>query len=110
MSNRPYGLFNLHGIGFSKTGEKFEAPRVPEIIITADGNRLQVPAEPIYFTNFNGYTEANHYQVYGPLTDKSELKVESTMPGVEIKIGKIEDGRATVRCTYNGKEKVFHIN
>ncbi|MBP5418992.1 MAG: hypothetical protein J6Y72_04200 [Bacteroidales bacterium] len=110
MSNRPYGLFNLHGIGFSKAGETFEAPRVPEIIITADGNRLQVPAEPIYFTNFNGYTEANHYQVYGPLTDKSELKVESTVPGVEIKIGKIVDGRATVRCTYNGKEKVFLIN
>ena len=110
MSNKPYGLFNLHGIGFSKAGEQFEAPRVPEIIITADGNRLHVPAEPIYFTNFNGYTEANHYQVYGPLTDKSELKVESTVPGVEIKIGKIVDGRATVRCTYNGKEKVFLIN
>ncbi|MCR5696378.1 MAG: hypothetical protein K6G73_05305 [Marinilabiliaceae bacterium] len=110
MSNKPYGLFNLHGIGFSKAGETFEAPRVPEIIITADGNRLQVPAEPIYFTNFNGYTEANHYQVYGPLNDKSELKVESTVPGVEIKIGKIEDGRATVRCKYNGKEKVFLIN
>lgn len=110
ISNRPYGLFNLHGIGFSKAGEQFEAPRVPEIIITADGNRLQVPAEPIYFTNFNGYTEANHYQVYGPLTDKSVLKVESTVPGVEIKIGKIEDGRATVRCIYNGKEKVFLIN
>lgn len=110
ISNRPYGLFNLHGIGFSKAGETFEAPRVPEIIITADGNRLQVPVEPIYFTNFNGYTEANHYQVYGPLTDKSELKVESTVPGVEIKIGKIVDGRATVRCTYNGKEKVFLIN
>lgn len=110
ISNRPYGLFNLHGIGFSKAGETFEAPRVPEIIITADGNRLQVPAEPIYFTNFNGYTEANHYQVYGPLTDKSVLKVESTVPGVEIKIGKIEDGRATVRCIYNGKEKVFLIN
>lgn len=110
ISNRPYGLFNLHGIGFSKAGETFEAPRVPEIIITADGNRLHVPAEPIYFTNFNGYTEANHYQVYGPLTDKSELKVESTVPGVEIKIGKIVDGRATVRCTYNGKEKVFLIN
>lgn len=110
MSNKPYGLFNLHGIGFSKAGENFEAPRVPEIIITADGNRLHVPAEPIYFTNFNGYTEANHYQVYGPLTDKSVLKVESTVPGVEIKIGKIEDGRATVRCIYNGKEKVFLIN
>lgn len=110
ISNRPYGLFNLHGIGFSKAGENFEAPRVPEIIITADGNRLQVPAEPIYFTNFNGYTEANHYQVYGPLTNKSELKVESTVPGVEIKIGKIDDGRATVRCIYNGKEKVFLIN
>lgn len=110
MSNKPYGLFNLHGIGFSKAGEQFEAPRVPEIIITVDGNRLHVPAEPIYFTNFNGYTEANHYQVYGPLTNKSELKVESTVPGVEIKIGKIEDGRATVRCIYNGKEKVFLIN
>jgi hypothetical protein len=32
------------------------------------------------------------------------------VPGVEIKIGKIVDGRATVRCIYNGKEKVFLIN
>ncbi|MBE6339293.1 MAG: hypothetical protein E7069_00965 [Bacteroidales bacterium] len=110
MSNKPYGLFNLHGIGFSKAGENFEAPRVPEIIISADGKRLNIPPTPVFFTTSNGYTEANHYQVYGPLTNKSELKVESTVPGVEIKIGKIEDGRATVRCIYNGKEKVFLIN
>ena len=107
----PYGLFNLHGIGFSKAGESLDIPQVPQITITADGNVLSIPAQPVFFTNANGYYEANHYQVYGPITDKSTLKAESDIKdGVKITISKITDGRATIRATYNGKEKVFLIN
>ncbi|MBO7597650.1 MAG: hypothetical protein J6T70_11465 [Bacteroidales bacterium] len=84
---------------------------VPQITITADGNALTIPSQPIFFTNFNGYYECNHYQVYGPITDKSTLKVDSDIKsGIKISIGKITDGRATIRAEYNGKEKVFLIN
>ncbi|MBP5369327.1 MAG: hypothetical protein J6Z01_12830 [Bacteroidales bacterium] len=84
---------------------------VPQITITADGNALTIPSQPIFFTNFNGYYECNHYQVYGPITDKSTLKVDSDIKsGMKISISKITDGRATIRAEYNGKEKVFLIN
>ena len=56
---RPQGLFDLHGIGFSKAGEVLEAPQVPQVTITIDGQALVIPQNPIWFTNLNGYAEAN---------------------------------------------------
>ena len=106
----PYGLFDLHGIGFTKGGATIDVPQVPQIEIVADGNKLTIPDQPVYFTNLNGYYECNHYQVYGPLTDNSTLKVTSNNPAVKITVSKIVDGRATAKCVYNGKEKVFLIN
>ena len=108
---RPQGLFDLHGIGFSKAGENLEAPQVPQVTISIDGQALVIPKNPIWFTNLNGYAEANHYQVYGKLCDKNnEIKASSTVPGVKFEISKIVEGRATVKATYNGKTKVFLIN
>ena len=108
---RPQGLFDFHGIGFSKAGENFEAPQVPQVTISIDGQALVIPKNPIWFTNLNGYAEANHYQVYGKLCDKhNEIKASSTVPGVKFEISKIVEGRATVKATYNGKTKVFLIN
>ena len=104
------GLFDLHGIGFSKKGEKFERPQVPQVTITADGKRLTIPATPIRSTNANGYTDATRYQVYAPLTAGSELKATADNPNVKIEVSKIVDGRATVKCTYKGNQKVFLIN
>ncbi|MBQ2096989.1 MAG: hypothetical protein II480_02335 [Bacteroidales bacterium] len=106
----PYGLFDLHGIGFTKGGATIDVPQVPQIEIVADGNKLTIPDQPVFFTNLNGYYECNHYQVYGPLTDNSTLKVTSNNPAVKITVSKIVDGRATAKCVYNGKEKVFLIN
>ena len=108
---RPQGLLDLHGIGFSKAGENFEAPQVPQVTISIDEQALVIPKNPIWFTNLNGYAEANHYQVYGKLCDKNnEIKASSTVPGVKFEISKIVEGRATVKATYNGKTKVFLIN
>lgn len=107
---RPVGLFDLHGIGFSKKGEKFERPQVPQVTIMADGKRLNIPATPIRSTNANGYTDATRYQVYAPLTAGSELKATADNPEVKIEVSKIVDGRATVKCTYKGNQKVFLIN
>lgn len=106
----PVGLFDLHGIGFSKKGEKFERPQVPLVTITADGKRLTIPATPIRSTNANGYTDATRYQVYAPLTAGSELKATADNPNVKIEVSKIVDGRATVKCTYKGNQKMFLIN
>jgi hypothetical protein len=106
---RPQGLFDLHGIGFSK-GTDFEVPVVPQVTITADGKKLNIPATPIRSTNQNGYTDLIRYQVYGPLKASTKLAATSDVPGVKFQISPVTDGRATVKATYQGKEKIFLIN
>ena len=105
---RPQGLFDLHGVGFTKGSQLIEVPVVPQITITADGQKLNIPEKPIMSTNQNGYTEANHYQLYGPL--KAKLEAKSDVPGVTFEISPIADGRATVKATYKGATKIFLIN
>ena len=112
---RPQGLFDLQGIGFSKNGSENmpDSPMsflAPKVTITADGQPLNIPATPIYSTNANGYTECNHYQVYGPLKANSVLKASSELPDVKFEISPITDGRATISATYKGKTKFFLIN
>jgi hypothetical protein len=108
---RPQGLFDLHGISFSK-GSDHTAPMVPEVTITVDGKKLNIPAQPIMSTNANGYTECNHYQLYAPLKADSKIGVTSnaTKGAISYDHSRIVDGRATVKVTYNGKEKIFLIN
>ena len=106
---RPQGLFDLHGIGFSK-GTDFEVPVVPQVTITADGKKLNIPATPIRSTNQNGYTDLIRYQVYGPLKAGTKLAATSDVPGVKFQISPVADGRATIKATYKGKEKIFLIN
>ena len=107
---RPQGLFDLHGIGFSKGTERVIAPEVPQVIITVDGQKLNIPERPLMSTNQNGYTECNHYQLYVPLKAGSKIETKATHPGVKFTVSPISDGRATVRATYQGQEKVFLIN
>lgn len=105
---RPQGLFDLHGIGFTKTDAK-PVPFVPEVTITVDGHKLQLPKTPIRSTEANGYTEENRYQTYARMTDTSVIN--ATAPSsVNIKVGKIADGRATVTCEYRGQKKIYLIN
>jgi hypothetical protein len=107
---RPIGLFDLHGIGFSKGTVPCEKPVVPQITITADGKQLNVPTTPIRCSNANGLTDQIRYQVYGPLTDNSALKVTASEPDVKFEVSKIVEGRATVKCTWHGLEKIYLIN
>jgi len=104
------GLVDMHGIGFAKSGKPCQRPVVPEVSITVDGKQVAMPKQPVFSTNDNGLMDLTHYQTYAPLTDKSVIKATANGGNVDIKIGKITDGRATVRCTYNGKEKVYMIN
>ncbi len=104
------GLFNLHGIGFSKQGETLEMPQVPTVTITVDGKPLAMPATPVYATNANGYMDATNYQVYAPLKDDSKIVVTLSFGDVKVDVSNIVDGRATVKCTYNGKTKRYLLN
>ncbi len=107
---RPQGLFDLHGISFSK-GADHTAPVVPQVIITVDGKELSIPARPIMATNQNGYMEADHYQLYAPLKNSgSMIEAKATAPGVTFEVSPVVAGRATVKATFNGKTKTFLIN
>ena len=108
---RPQGLFDLHGIAFSKgKSNAVSAPVVPDITITVDGQKLNIPTKPVMTSNQNGYTECNHYQVYAPLKAGSQLKATASHPAVKISVSSITEGRATVRCMWQGREKIFLIN
>lgn len=108
QSQRPQGLFDLHGIGFTKT-DNCPVPLVPEVTITVDGQKLQLPETPIRSTEANGYTEENRYQTYARMTDSSVISATAS-PDVDINVGKIADGRATVTFTYRGQKKIYLIN
>jgi hypothetical protein len=106
---RPQGLFDLHGLYFSK-GAAHNVPVVPQLTITADGKQLNLPTTPIRSTNQNGYTEANRYQVYAPLKAGTKLEAKADVAGVKCEVSPIVEGRATVKCTYQGKTKIYLIN
>ena len=106
---RPQGLFDLHGIGFTKGGA-WRTPVVPQVTITVDGKQLAIPTTPLYSSNANGYTECNHYQVYAPLKADSKLSATSQNKAVMFVVTPIVAGRATVTATYCGKTKVYLIN
>ena len=107
---RPEGLFDLHGIGFSTSSTTCTPPVVPTVTITVDGQRLNLPSTPIRGTNANGYTDVTHYQTYAPMKEGSVIKATASDPAVSITVGKIVDGRASVKCTYTGQDKVYLIN
>ena len=109
QQQRPEGLFDLHGIAFTKNGQSCEPPAVPQITIMADGKELTIPALPIRTTNQNGYTDLTRYQVYAPQNVK-QLEVKSSVPGVKTTISPITEGRATITCDYNGQKKIYLIN
>jgi len=107
---RPQGLFDLQGIGFSRQGLTCERPIAPTITITVDGQQVNLPQLPVRSTGANGYTEENRYQTFARMSDSSVIKATATSPEVSFKIGKIADGRATVTCTYRGQKKIYLIN
>ena len=107
---RPQGLFDLHGLGFSRNGGSCEPPVVPQVKITVDGKAVNLPSAPQYATNDNGFMDASSYQAYAPLKANSVIKATATDPAVKIEVGKVTDGRAIVTCTYKGVKKVYKLN
>ena len=107
---RPQGLFDLHGLGFSRNGGSCEPPVVPQVKISVDGKAVNLPSAPQYATNDNGFMDASNYQAYAPLKANSVIKATATDPAVKIEVGKVTDGRAIVTCTYKGVKKVYKLN
>ena len=107
---RPVGLFDLHGIGFSKSDTPCERPIVPVVTISVDGKQAIIPSEPIRGTNANGLTDAIRYQVYAPVKEGSTIQAKASDSSVQIEVSPIVEGRATVKCTYQGLQKIFLIN
>lgn len=107
---RPQGLFDLHGIGFSKKGQACEPEAIPQVAITVDGKAVNLPSAPQYATNDNGFMDASNYQAYAPLSNASVIKATASDPSVKIEVGKVTDGRAIVTCTWKGVKKVYKIN
>ena len=106
---RPQGLFDLHGISFSK-GVSMTGPIVPQVTIYVDGQKLNIPERPIMSTNANGYTECNHYQLYAPRKEGAKIEAKSDVPDVKFEIINGKDCRATVKATYKGQTKYYLIN
>ena len=103
-------LVDFHGIGFAKAGKPCQRPAVPTVSILVDGKAVAMPTKPIFSTNDNGLMDLTNYQVYAPLKPNSTIMVVTNGGSVKREIGKIVDGRATVRCTFNGIEKIYKIN
>jgi hypothetical protein len=110
QQQRPQGLFDLHGIGFTSLGETMAQPVVPKVSITVDGQSLFIPEQPLRASNENGYTDYSHYQVYGKLNPTSVIQASATDPQVQVQVSSINEGRATVTYTYHGQKKVYLIN
>ncbi|MBR6319339.1 MAG: hypothetical protein IKR50_02730 [Prevotella sp.] len=106
---RPQGLFDLHGISFSK-GANHTAPIVPQITITVDGQKLLIPDTPIRATNQNGLMDASTYQLYAPMKQGAKIEVNASDPSVTYEISTGTEYRATVKATYKGKTKTYRIN
>ena len=83
---------------------------MPQVTITANGKKLNIPSTPVRFTNQNGYPDQIRYQLYGPVEAGVKLKATSDVPGVKFDISPIVEGRATIKATYKGQTKIFLIN
>ena len=81
----------------------YNGPVVPEVTITVDGKKLNIPEKPIMATNLNGYMEANHYQVYGPL--KADSKIEATCENAKNAVKFLEGGdKVKVSIRFRGRQ------
>lgn len=103
-------LFNLYGIGFSKAGMPCVRPEVPTVSVTVDGKSVTLPRMPVFATNENGITKLNSYQLHATLKPGSIVEAKASSPDVKVEVSPVVDGRSSVRCTYQGQQKIYLIN
>ena len=106
-------LFDLHGIAFSKNGNKLERPVPPTIEITVDGKAVEMPAHPVRFNHQNGFVYPDHYQVNMEIPHAA--KVEARAVGqnadkVKIEVIRSVERKAYVKAVYEGKMKLYTLS
>ncbi len=107
---KPQGLVDIQGIAFIKNGLDLKSPEIPQVTITVDDIRVNLPQTAMLSTNQNGSTQTDHYQAYARLTPNSVIKAPATDPSVKFEIGKVQDGRAVVKATWKGATKTYLLN
>lgn len=109
-------LFTLHGLGFTKRGQKMSRPVVPSVAITVDGKNVEVPTTPERMSHENGLTG---YDVYSleyarPAGEKGQpvVKATSSNPNVRIAVTQATPSKPTaeVKATYKGVTKTYRVN
>lgn len=107
-------LCMLKGLGFSKRGKHLECPKVPEVTISVNGNRVELPATPTRMTAENGYTGYDRYDVdyklEGNRNPTPKVTASSDDRKVKINISQPVGGKATVTFDNRGVKKIYTIN
>ena len=96
-------LCDIMGLGFTRKGQRMEFPVPPAVRISVGGVALEMPAHPIWTTDFNGLTDCTNYEVTVPEGASGAIAVKAPK-SVEVSID--QDARI-VRCTYRGMTKTF---
>lgn len=110
-ANEP--LFDLHGIAFSKNGNKLERPVPPTIEITVDGKAVEMPVHPVRFNHQNGFVYPDHYQVNMEVPHGAKVDaraVGQNADKVTIEVIRSVERKAYVKATYQGKMKLYTLS
>lgn len=105
----------LKGLGFSKKGKVMEFPKVPEVAISVDGKRVDLPSTPVRMTGHNGYTGYDQYEAFYSVAGKGNavpvVGATCDNPDVKIEIKQPEspEGTAVVKFDYKGIVKTYTV-
>lgn len=104
-------LYTLRGMGFSKKDAKFRVPYVPEMKITVDGKKVDIPEYPELTTADNNFINNNHYYIKGDYKDGKTpiVAAGSSDNDVNIEMIKSTPEETIIEAVYNGMPKYFHI-
>ncbi len=87
---------------------------MPEVTISVNGNRVELPATPTRMTAENGYTGYDRYDVdyklEGNRNPTPKVTASSDDRKVKINISQPVDGKATVTFDNRGVKKIYTIN
>lgn len=102
-------LFDLHGLGFCKKGEKLDRPVPPTVDIKVNGVSLDIPAIPTRSTEKNGYVSQDIYDIETVQRGTPELYVTASDPDVKISAERVSKDYIVVKCEYKGKTKTYNV-
>ena len=108
-------LFTLKGLGFNKTDARVAYEPAPKVRIQYGGAELDVPCEPIRFTNANGYTDCTRYELSAKCPEGkryAELTASSDNEEVTFSVYQPSSRRSTgiVNATWHGLTKIYYVH